>query len=74
MSLKGADNMSKQVTKRAKEIHRMYEKCKKVFEPSISAFDEISNIEEGDEREFYVALLNFFTQQKQRETIKKGIF
>ncbi|MDE6014228.1 MAG: hypothetical protein K2H41_00815 [Acetatifactor sp.] len=66
--------MSKQVTKKAKEIHRIYEECKKVFEPSISAFDEIPNIEEGVEREFYVAVLNFFTQQKQRETIKKGIF
>lgn len=66
--------MPKQVTEKTKEIHRMYEECKKVFEPSISLLDELPNIEEGDEREFYVTLLNFFTQQKQRETIKKGIF
>ncbi|MCM1553582.1 MAG: hypothetical protein NC092_12950 [Butyrivibrio sp.] len=66
--------MSKQVTKRSKEFHRMYEECQKVFEPSISAFDELPNIEEGDEREFCVTLLNFFTQQKHMEAVKKGIF
>lgn len=66
--------MAKQVTEKTKEIHRMYEECRKVFEPSLDLFDEISNIEDETEREFFIALCNLFLQQGQKEALAKEGF
>ncbi len=66
--------MSKNITEKTREIHKTYEECQKVFEPSVTLLDEMSNIEDETEKEFYVTLRNFFMQQKQKEIIAKGIF
>lgn len=66
--------MANKTTKKTKQIHKMYEECQKVFEPSAELLDEISNIENEDEKMFYVALRDFFMQQKQKKVIEKGIF
>lgn len=66
--------MAKKITKKTKQIHKMYEECQKVFEPSAQLLDEFSNIEDETEKLFYIALCDFFMQQKQKEVIEKGIF
>ena len=66
--------MEKRITKKTEQIHKIYEECQKVFEPSMELLDEISNIEDGEEKEFYMTLKTFFMQQKQKELIEKGIF
>lgn len=58
----------------AQEIHKVYEQCKKVFEPSLDLSDEYSKLEDNDEKEFFVKMQDFFIQQKQRESIEKGSF
>lgn len=62
------------VTEKTKQIHKIYEECKKVFEPSAELLDEILNIKDEQEKMFYVALRDFFMQQKQKEIVDKGIF
>lgn len=64
----------KKITKKTKEIHKMYEECQKVFEPSAELLDEISNIENETEKLFYITLCDFFMQQKQKELIENGIY
>ena len=66
--------MEKQRTNKTKEIHELYKQCKKVFEPSLRLSEEYSNIKDDDEKEFYIKMQDLFTQQKQREIIKKGVF
>lgn len=55
---------------KTEQIHKLYEECKKVFEPSVEWSNEIRNIEDEDEKDFYVKVSNFFLQQRQREVIK----
>lgn len=62
------------ITEKTKQIHKVYEECQKVFEPSVQLLDEFSNIEDEMERMFYLTLCDFFMQQKQKEVIAKGIF
>ena len=59
---------------RIKQIHKMYEEGKKLVEASMGNINELSEIENMSEREFYIAMRDFFMQQKQKELIKKGIF
>lgn len=59
---------------RVKQIHKMYEESKKLVEASMGKIDELSEIEDMSEREFYVVMRDFFMQQKQKELIKKGIY
>lgn len=66
--------MGKVITEKTKEIRKVYEECQKIFEPSVALLDEISNIDDVVEKEFYVTVRDFFMQQKQKETIEKGIF
>lgn len=66
--------MAKQITEKTKQIHEIYEQCKKVFEPSLDLADEYSNLEDEDEKIFFVKVSDFFIQQKQQEAIEKGIF
>ena len=66
--------MAKKITKKTKEVHKLYAECKKVFEPSTTLFGEIANIEDDAEKEFFVTLCNFFLQQAQKETIAEGVF
>lgn len=58
----------------AKQTHKIYEESKKLVETSMGKMNELSEIEDTSEREFYVAIRNFFMQQKQKELIKEGIF
>lgn len=55
------------------QLHQLYGESKKMIDASIGTANEFSSIEDEAEREFYIALRNFFMQQKQRELIKKGI-
>lgn len=59
---------------RIKQIHKMYEESKKLVEASMGKIDELSEIENISEREFYIVMHDFFMQQKQKELIEKGIF
>ena len=59
---------------KTRQIHKVYQECRKVFEPSALLSDELSNIDDEAEKEFYVLLHDFFLQQKQREAIKRGVF
>lgn len=62
------------VNNKVKQIHKMYEESKKLVETSMGKMDELSEIEDMSEREFYVVMHDFFMQQKQKELIEKGIF
>lgn len=66
--------MAKQNTEKAREIHELYEQCKRVFEPSLTLSDEYSNLEDENEKEFFIKMSDLFIQQAQREAIKKGVF
>lgn len=59
---------------RSKQIHKIYEESQKLVEESMGKMNELSEIEDTSEKEFYVAMRNFFMQQKQKELIKKGLF
>ncbi len=58
----------------AKQTHKIYEESKKLVEESMGKMNELSEIEDTSEREFYVHMRDFFMQQKQIELIKKGVF
>lgn len=49
-----------------KKIHRMYEEYKEMFKHPVSMMDEVLDYPEGEERDFYVAMINFFMHQKQQ--------
>lgn len=66
--------MAKKITKKAEDVHKIYVECKKVFEPSTDLFDEIEKIEDDEEKEFYLALCDFFLQQAQKETIAEEVY
>ena len=61
-------------TEKTKEIHEAYENCKKVFEPSFALSEEVNNISDIEEKNFYILLHDFFLQQKQKESINKGVY
>lgn len=54
------------------EIHRLYKECEKVFEPSLTVERAIENIEDADEKEFFVRVSEFFLQKKQKELLRNG--
>lgn len=57
----------------AKQIHKLYEDCKKMVE-NTDLTDGISSAENEVEKEFYVLLCDFFLQQEQKKAIKNGVF
>lgn len=57
-----------------RDIHRTYLNCKEVFKPSLELADQVIEIEDEEERDFYEILFNFFLQQKQKEIIDKGVY
>lgn len=54
------------------EIHRLYKECEKVFEPSLSIERAIGDIEDEDEKEFFVMVSEFFLQKKQKALLENG--
>lgn len=56
------------------EIHKIYEECRKKFEPSTDLFGKIEHIEDEEEKEFFVMLCDFFLQQGQKKSIARGDF
>jgi hypothetical protein len=58
-----------------KEFHALYEKAKELVDKNIlDVGDKITNISGKEEKDFYVALHDFFLQKRQREVIAKGLF
>lgn len=66
--------MKRRVTRKTKQIHKIYKECQKAFEPSHGFLEELKNIDDEEEELFYRMMCDFFLQQKQRELIKKGVF
>ncbi len=66
--------MEKEENKKLKEVHKMYEQCKKVFTPGFEIVNVGADIEDKEEYEFYKLLHEYFMQKKQRELIKKGVY
>ncbi len=46
----------------AREIHRIYEELQKIVEDSMEMDDELTNIENEQEKAFYLVLRKFFVQ------------
>ena len=66
--------MEKEVSKKLKEVHKTYEQCKKVFEPSLLIVDVGTEIKDKEEYEFYMLVYEHFMHKRQRELIKKGVY
>lgn len=58
------------ITNKTEQIYKIYEECKKIFELSVEWSNEICNMEDEAEKDFYVKVSNSFLQQKQKEVIK----
>jgi len=59
---------------KTKQLHEVYEESKKMVDSALGTENEFSSIEDEKEKEFYLALRDFFMKQKQRELIKKGVY
>lgn len=57
----------------AKQIHKLYEDCRKMVE-NTELNDGISSAKNEEEKEFYILLCDFFLQQDQKKVIKNGVF
>lgn len=55
------------------ELHRLYLGCKKAFRfrPGV---DQIASAQSAEEGSFYVAVADFFLQERQRELVAQGVF
>lgn len=61
-------------TEKGKKIHRIYEESKKIIESSMGTDNEFSVFENEQEKMFYVAIRDFFMQQKQKEIVVEEFF
>lgn len=66
--------MAMEESKKLKEVHKAYERCKKVFAPGFEIVNVGAEIKDKEEYEFYKLLHEYFMQKKQRELIKKGVY
>ncbi len=58
-------------TEKSKEIHEVYERCKEVFKPTLELRHEYLNLEDEEEKEFFLLVADFFLQKGQLEIISK---
>jgi len=58
-------------TEKSKEIHEVYERCKEVFKPTLELRHEYFNLEEEEEKEFFLLVADFFLQKGQLKIIKE---
>ncbi len=58
-------------TEKSKEIHEVYERCKEVFKPTLELRHEYLNLEEEEEKEFFLLVADFFLQKGQLKIIKE---
>lgn len=58
---------------RRQELHRLYLDCKRefCFRPSV---EELMAAHSAEEASFYVAVADFFLQEKQRELVAQGVY
>lgn len=54
-------------------LHDLYISCKKTFRACPTSAT-LANAQSAEEAAFYVAITDFFLQQKQLELIKQGVF
>ena len=54
------------------EWHNLYETCKNMTDDDLSEL--LKKAKSDEEQSFYVAISDFFLQQKQKEVIEKGLF
>lgn len=59
---------------KTKRLHKVYEESKKMIDSTMGTENEFSSFEDEMEKEFYIALRDFFMKQKQKELIKKGVY
>ncbi len=54
------------------ELKRFYEICKNMTNDELTEL--LENAESYEEQSFYVAISDFFLQQRQKEVIRQGLF
>lgn len=69
-----SEQNNNEVTKKTQEIHKAYQICKEVFEPSTILARQFFEINDEVERDFYELLFNFFFQQKHKEVIENEVY
>ena len=62
------------IAEKTRAIHEEYLRCKALFAPSELMVEQDLLVPEGEEREFYELVFEFFLQQKQKEVIKEGVY
>lgn len=55
------------------EVHKAYQMCREVFEPSFELMSICSEITDPEEYDFYKTVHEHFLQKRQRELIEKGV-
>lgn len=55
------------------DLRNLYEACKEAFAVRPSA-TTLAGAAESEEASFYIAVADFFLQQKQRELVERGVF
>lgn len=68
-----AEPTAEESEKRAQRLHDLYEQCRKEFSLHPSMAD-LKNAATNDEATFYMAIADFFLQQRQRELVAQGVY